>query len=718
MSSSRPFKLRFSQYDRIIINDVEYSYIETLSDGYNFQSKGGDLVEFFSRDQLAKLRNEKKFGVDRDFYALGKARARGESGLELLSNLPADEQHLITRREDWCRAFLALEKTDPAISRSDVGMETAIIKIQATMLATSGIIAPADGTLPKGEKKQRTDKVQTVHVAPSSKTLRTWLKRYENSGYDARALRPRFHHCGNTRPRLPGDIRHILNKHVSAYMDEKRPPKIKCYNNFIREIQSINDQRHLSGLSPIQAASQRTFFLAIGQLSKFAVYAKRHGLEAAKRKFHMSSGGLDVLRPLERVETDEWHIHLHTVLADLDLLQFLSSKEIERLERYRWHLCVAIDCVTRCILGASVAATASPQNALRVLHLVCIDKTDIACAAGAVSPWDMYGTPDSISADNGSSFISTEFRVAVSDLGANPDFPPAGFPELRGRIERTFRTIDSKVMSDFVGRSFSNIVELGDYPAERRAAITIEELFDVLVRYIVDQYHIEPHDGLLGETPRNAWIRLTDTYGAPPPPTANTLRSIFGIKLKRTIGDYGIRFLGQWYQSEQLQVWRRQYGDIKIDISVDQEDLGEISAKLGKSWVQLSALADWAAGLSVRTWIGVCTDLRARFSREAEIARHTVTAAIRDRQELNARAIKRAALEPAASAEEIDRTERDMALSFRWQSQAVADPAGDCDLLYDNTIPVAPIALPPAPASSELPPEKDDSDDNNWRIED
>ncbi|MEJ0052124.1 MAG: Mu transposase C-terminal domain-containing protein [Methylovirgula sp.] len=712
MSTPRPHKLRFSHFDRIVIADKDYRYVEAVTDGYLFRRNDTDLVETFSRDQIAQLRLEKKFGVDRDFYSIEKARARGESDLQFLKDLPLEKQNLILCRKDCVDAFLELEKTDPSVTRSDAAMPAAIDRIIVTL-------QPKWAVMMAQERKPRTGTIAKTFDPPrGAKAWRTWLTRYENSGGDARALHPRYHQCGDRTPKVAAETRPIMNKHVHSYMDERRPSKRKCFTGFLQAIKDINEQRRIADLEPIPTVSKNTFFAAIDRLSKFHVYAARYTLEAAKRKFHMSSGGIEARRPLERVETDEWHIHLHTLFDELDLIQYLEPDEIARLKRCRWHLCIVIDCATRCILGASIAATATPENALRALHLACIDKTKIAIAAGAVTPWDMHGTPDCVSADNGSSFVSTKYRIAVSDLGSNPDYPPAGFPELRPKVERFIRTIDTKAASDFTGRTFSNIVELGDYPAEQRAAITVEELWDVFLRYLVDEYHNEPHDGLFGETPRNAWLRLTEDYGASPPPTANMLRVTFGTALTRTIGDYGIRVLGLWYQSEELQTWRRQYGDVKIDIRVDPEDLGAISTKLGNSWIPINCLADWASGLDVRTWIGVCADLRARFAREAEVASHVVHDAVCARQALSQKAIKRAALGPTTlSSEEIELAERNLTLSFRWKAN-VPDPSIDADRdpLHDATMPVATAApsVPPTAAAPELnnPPVK------NYQIED
>src|SRR3546814_18591172 len=110
---------------------------------------------------------------------------------------------------------------------------------------------------------------------------------------------------------------------------------------------------------------------------------------------------------------------------------------------------------------------------------------------------------------------------------------------MRGRIERVFGTIHTQLLSWFDGRTFENVVARGDYPAEARASLLVEELNRVLIRYVVDYYHNHPHEGLGGETPRRCWDRLVKKYGVKPPPGPDQKRHVFGIQAQGVIGKWG-----------------------------------------------------------------------------------------------------------------------------------------------------------------------------------
>ena len=86
-----------------------------------------------------------------------------------------------------------------------------------------------------------------------------------------------------------------------------------------------------------------------------------------------------------------------------------------------------------------------------------------------------------------------------------------------------------------IGRTFSNSVERGDYPSEDWAALTDDELAEIFTLFIVDIYHNTPHSGLKGETPANAWKRLSNEQNVTPPPNANARRFVFGLPHSRKL---------------------------------------------------------------------------------------------------------------------------------------------------------------------------------------
>lgn len=196
-------------------------------------------------------------------------------------------------------------------------------------------------------------------------------------------------------------------------------------------------------------------------------------------------------------------------------------------------------------------------------------------------------TPEGVVTDGGAAFISEQFRFACADLGITKEVATAGFPEMRGHIERFFRTIAFSLMPMLSGRTFSNSVMKGSANPEKRAALTVDDLMFALTRWIVDIYHNEEHLGLNGETPAECWKRKTAEYGVNPPPDARQRRSCFGTRLTRSLGKEGVRILKVKYHSEQLARFMNRIGECEVDVRWSSSDVGAIDVRCGDDWFEV-----------------------------------------------------------------------------------------------------------------------------------
>ncbi len=118
----------------------------------------------------------------------------------------------------------------------------------------------------------------------------------------------------------------------------------------------------------------------------------RWGRNYAIKKLRPVAEGLDISRPGERVEMDEWHIDLMSILYSAQLHMVLGKEFMAALmksgEKARWWLVVAIDCRTKVILGMKLTRKLNTSAARDCLRMVVSDKGQWADAVGALSPWD------------------------------------------------------------------------------------------------------------------------------------------------------------------------------------------------------------------------------------------------------------------------------------------------------------------------------------------
>jgi putative transposase len=369
------------------------------------------------------------------------------------------------------------------------------------------------------------------------------------------------------------------------------------------------------------------------------------------KKFAPVRQGLLVRAPGERVEIDEWKIDLHTLMSFTDVWNKLNVDQRKALKKVRVWVTVAIDVATRCILALRFSTRApSAHSSIAALEMVVTSKEHIAEVAGALNRWHHALTPRAIYTDAGAGFIDAGFRAVVAALHAKHVIPPSGMPSARGTVESVFRTFGQRFLHYFHGRTFTSIDEKGDYESEANAVLNIDELCRYLTRAIVDIYHNEPHSGLGGETPANAWLRLSREYAVLPPISQSQRRRIFGTPIKRKLGPLGIRFLGIYYNSPELQrLWAKRSalpdtGTRSVDVRIDRFNVRTISYHDDEHWVDLTTELKIPEGVSVWEWTEAADALAKAHRKNAPMNLSTVLKAVDDLREAGNAAAARAEL--------------------------------------------------------------------------
>lgn len=666
---------RLAVTDAVTIDGTSYRVTGETSQGYVLQNSLTNLHEAFDHAHLANLSLAGRLEFAADHHGAIKTRSRLMAGAGSIAALPLEHQTIVARRLDWVTAFLKIEaathaadasrarrdREGPSI-RSQAGMEAALVEIGKTIQARADARArplAEDGTLGK-PRKPRCGSPAPGYNGPSVRTFRAWLKAYEAAAHNPLVLRPKTARCGNRRPRYAPEVERLLQEHAASYASEKKPSREACHKDLRSALATLNAKREAEGLKPYAIPSDRTLCRRIAALDMFLVEAKRIGEDAASRKHRLLVGQAEALRCGQRVEMDEWKVDLFHLLSQTDLVASLSPEQVTELRKRRWFLCVAIDVASRCILGLRLDQTASVRNAISTLEMVVSDKSGLAVASDAASPWHhMALRPEIVVTDSGASFIAEAFHRAVLGLDSGHDIPPAGMPHLRGTIERLFRTLSLQLVRHFTGQSFANKIERGDYPAMDRASVTVEDFALAAVRYAVDVYHNLPHEGLGGETPANAWARLTDLFGVVPVPGRNERRAIFGLRVDRTLGRHGLRFMGLDYRAQILREHYLKRGGVHLPVRVDPQDIGAISVEIDGTWHEARAATSGFDGVRLADHQALCDQLAKRFADQAKLSQQVVfdaLQAIRSR----ATAAEKAAnfLTRFAEPEDIARAER------------------------------------------------------------
>jgi putative transposase len=626
----------FGPHDKVTINGIAYRLIDRREDGYVFVRLDAlGVAESFSRSEMSHLVTLGHVKQERDALLPANAKERLALPSELLSLLPAEQHRRAKLREAAVIAFLEMERSGDA-NRTDVSIERARNAITGrASVILAGACQYSDHRAPSGEL-----------TAPkfSTRTLRRWLSAYENLGlaglYDAAANR------GNRDRRLCTEALTILSRCAQGYLTRQEPMKATIYDNVRVAFRDENERRRAEGRSDLVRPSKETVRKAILALDPYQCDLARKGKEYARRKHAPVGMGIDVTRPLQRVEMDTWKVDLMTLMASSGLS--LSDEERQSLGliggKKRWHLTVAICAATRCILAMRLSRTPTAASTVRTMDMIVQDKGIWSDAVGSLSSWHMFGLPELIVTDCGSEYVSFDARVAARDLGVALEHAPAGHPEMRARIERLFKTFAVNLLPRLTGRTFSNIIERGDYDSKARAALTADDLCAALIRWVVDIYHRQPHDGLDGESPARCWERLTEQYGVAASPDTDRRRIAFGTRMTRTLSKGGVSILGVRYQVEEYA--RKAVGKVgkPVNLRWHHDDIGAIAVELDGEWIEVPAVMRGCKGVSAQTWTAARRALAARYKQEAAFDEDVVLKAIAEIEAINGNAMRRIGL--------------------------------------------------------------------------
>ncbi|WP_370270417.1 hypothetical protein [Nioella sp.] len=296
------------------------------------------------------------------------------------------------------------------------------------------------------------------HVSP--RALRTWVALYKLGG--KKALVDKCVNQGNRFSAYTVDERALMAQLVKKhYMSLQRKTIAITVTDVQDGFAKENKRREEEGLQPLRVPGREMIRLHIKRLDKFHVLVARHGQKEAMKKMRAVKTGLEILRPYERVEMDEWHIDLLGILAESGLLDMFSEAELEALglnnQTMRWWLVVAIDCRTRVILGMVLTANPRTSSAKKCLNMVVSDKGAFADAVGAFTPWPGANTPETLAVDNGPALKAAELSTTCADLGITKLQTIAGTPSMRAYIERVFRTLSTTLLPRLYGRTFNSV---------------------------------------------------------------------------------------------------------------------------------------------------------------------------------------------------------------------------------------------------------------------
>lgn len=392
--------------------------------------------------------------------------------------------------------------------------------------------------------ENRSDGALVKRIARENKlnpsTLYRWLERYDATGLLASLMeRPRTGGRGTSRlsPELDAIIQQAIK---TEYSTDQRKPLAKVH-------QVVVSQCRRAGLP---APHPNTIRNRIGQLTEYNRLRYRYGKKVADEQLAPQQGsfpGADF--PLAYVQID------HTRL-DIELVD-----EIQRLPVGRPWITMAIDVFSRMIVGFYISfdPPGSMGTGLCLANAI-LPKEQLLALYDQAGEWPCWGVMRALHLDNAREFHGNMLKRACEQYGVELNWRPVARPNYGGHIERLLGTVLQEIHT-LPGTTFSSIEERGDYPSEERAALTLRELEQWLLKYIVGVYHKRPHAGI-GMPPLERYkqgILGTDTTPGNGLPfrflDEEKVRLDFMPFEERTVQEYGVLIDYIYYYHDVLRRW-------------------------------------------------------------------------------------------------------------------------------------------------------------------
>ena len=449
---------------------------------------------------------------------------------------------------------------------------------------------PSSQSAVQEQVQQLVSKNPKLPSPPSAITLIRLKRRYIDSGRDITSLIPKHRAKGNRNSRYCRVVMEIVDDVIDEkYMCLER----HTVKDVIDEVTAIIKKRNLTKPKrDMLEAPKRNFIKSkIRDLPEFDKVAARYGYTVALHRFRTSKQVPIITAPLERVEID------HT---QLDL--FVIDHEVGAVLGRPW-VTLCLDVFTRSILGIYVGLDTprflTVSHCLKHAFLPKPDKVETDFQID--NSWVQHGVMRELVVDNGLEFHSKSLENVCYSLGVEIHYSARKTPWFKGKVERFFRELNGGIAHKSPGTSFSNIFEKGDYDPKKHATIRYSILKPLIHKWIVDVYHQREHSALQ-TSPFEMWSNNISDDQIPLPDDLDFLGTTLGKSDTRTLSHQGIEYDRIFYTSDELMNLRRNRGEnFKVDIRVDDSDLGEIKVICPDTGEIISAQAgcrEYATGTS------------------------------------------------------------------------------------------------------------------------
>lgn len=442
-------------------------------------------------------------------------------------------------------------------------------------------------------------------VAPHWSTWWRWWSRFRSSKCLKKLADQRRHSGRTIDPEALSVFEEVIGE---VFLTQQRHPAKAVVDAVTERYARMN--KDVVPAQQRKAPSPATIYRWLSKLHYGVVLASRRGKQFAERELRAAIGTVKVSQILERVEIDHTPVDLLVVC------------EKTRMVLGRPWLTLAIDRKSRMICGFYISFHApSASSVMYCMRMAILPKGEILQEVeGLRNPWPARGMPSTLVADNGMELHANALENFCLEGLIELIYCGAAHPELKGAIERMFRTVSSDLFHQLPGAVFSNVIDRGDYPSETLAAIDLKTLTQLLIKWIVDVYHCTPHRGLKGKTPLQVWEEHEASMVFELPAYPRQFDLMVGHSATRTLFHYGVEYDCIRYNSTLLQTFGEANSDrVLLELRVYEHDVSYIDVMCPKTreFIRVPAIdQDYCEGLNRETHALIRQLVRSKFKDE------------------------------------------------------------------------------------------------------
>ena len=397
---------------------------------------------------------------------------------------------------------------------------------------------------------------------PSWLTIWRWHKQYVQANYSILGLYPANSKKGNRKSRLKKEVDDCIQKAIDYYQNELRPDAKDAYDRLEVYIVETNSIRHED--DKLSIPSYRSFLRRLKKVAPYEIARTRHGKRKADIEYSSMKDGVVTERVMERVCVD------HTKL-DLFVIDSENSIPLGR----PW-LTLALDEYSRSIVGAYISFRDPDFIVLvKLIRNIIKDKQYIKGKYPFIdNEWACYGCPEVFVFDNGKEFWCKDLEIVLAELNIQYAFNPVEKPWFKGKVERKFGTINTELLSQMHGKTFSSIAKRDDYNPKKNAVIRFNTFVEIFYKWLIDEYQVSPttKNGII---PDLYWLKSVEDY-PPKMIEPDRLNIVLGRTEESKLRKGGIYYKKIRYDSEELAGYRCKTGDKITKYKVDPDNLGFI----------------------------------------------------------------------------------------------------------------------------------------------